>query len=173
MENEQLSSSLEDYLEAILHLQEQRSVARAKEIGQQLHVRQSSVTTALQSLAKRGLVNYAPYDFITLTEAGRKVAEDVAQRHEVMRQFLLQVLRVDEPEASEVACKLEHALSGLVLERFVSFMEFVNRCPEGLAEWSPESGFYCSRHGSQSNCTRCELAPPKTVRKRTRLKVGS
>lgn len=159
MQSEALSSSLEDYLETILHLQQQRSVARAKDIGEHLHVNRSSVTSALQSLAKRGLVNYSPYDFITLTPEGQKAAEDVAQRHEVMRQFLIKVLRVEGEEANAAACKLEHALSGAVMERMVSFMEFVNRCPAGVAGWSADTGFHCARSEPKAleACSRCDL----------------
>lgn len=156
---EELSSSLEDYLETILHLQQQRTVARARDIGEHLHVNRSSVTSALQSLAKRGLVNYSPYDFITLTPQGQKVAEDVAWRHEVMRQFLTKVLRIDAQEADAAACKLEHVLSDVVRDRFVSFVEFVNRCPAGIAGWSADTGFHCTRLQPvvQQVCSKCEM----------------
>lgn len=173
---QEISSSLEDYLETILHLQEQRTVARGKDIGDHLHVSRSSVTSALQSLAKRGLVNYSPYDFITLTPEGRKAAEYVAQRHEVMRQFLIKVLRVEDQEADAAACRLEHALSDTVLGRFVSFMEFVNRCPAGIAGWSAETGFRCThfQNASPAACATCDQhsSPPACIPKKGRLPAG-
>ena len=164
MPDETLSSSLEDYLETILHLQQERSVARAKEIGEHLHVNRSSVTTALQSLAKRGLVFYTPYGFITLTPTGKEAAENVAQRHEVMRQFLVRVLRIDEATADADACKLEHSLSEVVLERLVGFLEFVGRCPAGVADWLPGTGFQCTHLTAKTEaiCESCASRAPKS-----------
>jgi DtxR family Mn-dependent transcriptional regulator len=153
----QLSSSLEDYLEAILHLQDLRAVARAKEIGTRLKVNRSSVTAALHALARKGLIHYAPYDFITLTGSGRRLARDVARRHQIMRQFLIQVLCIDPAQADPAACRLEHALDGVVLERLTSFLEFANRCPMGKTRWRPHGGFRCDPHDRsvRAPCSQC------------------
>ena len=156
-EHEKLSSSLEDYLEAILFLSQERHVARAKQIGEKLHVNRSSVTSALQALARKGLVNYSPYDFITLTPTGEKAATEVARRHLVLREFIEKVLQVEGEEANTAACGMEHALSGVVLERLVSFMEYVNRCPGSLARWEPAMGFYCVQRTAKTPhaCEKC------------------
>lgn len=172
MHDQTLSSSLEDYLETILHLQQEHSVARAKEIGDHLHVNRSSVTTALQALAKRGLVFYTPYGFITLTPSGKAAAENVAERHEVMRQFLVRVLCIDEATADADACKLEHSLSEVVLERLVAFLEFVARCPAGVADWAPSTGFHCTHSAAKTEaiCDKCtsRYAKPRATRRPTR-----
>jgi DtxR family transcriptional regulator, Mn-dependent transcriptional regulator len=78
----QLSASLEDYLEAIFHVIEDKQAARAKDIVERLGVHNSSVTQALRALSERGLVNYAPYDLVTLTEAGRTAAAEVVEKHQ-------------------------------------------------------------------------------------------
>ena len=64
---EGLSASLEDYLEVIFHLEQSNRVARAKDIADQMNVQRASVTGALKALSGRGLINYSPYSFITLT----------------------------------------------------------------------------------------------------------
>lgn len=69
-----LSESLEDYLEAIYHIVSQKQAARATDISKRLNVNPSSVTGALRSLADKGLVNYAPYDIVTLTAEGSVAA---------------------------------------------------------------------------------------------------
>ena len=69
-----LSSNMEDYLEAIYHISSEKQAARAKDISDRLKVNKSSVTGALRSLSEKGLVNYAPYDIITLTAVGEQVA---------------------------------------------------------------------------------------------------
>ena len=90
-----LSASLEDYLEAIFRIVQEKQAARAKDIGKHLEVSRSSVTGALHALADRELINYAPYDVITLTDKGQALAEDVVRRHEVLRDFFVKVLTAD------------------------------------------------------------------------------
>ena len=70
-----VSAAMEDYLEAIFHLVVEKQVARARDIAEGLKVSRSSVTGALQSLAEKGLVNYEPYEVITLTRKGKKIAD--------------------------------------------------------------------------------------------------
>ncbi len=62
-----LSASLEDYLEAIFQIVAEKPAARVKDIAKKLNVAGPSVTGALQALTERKLINYAPYELITLT----------------------------------------------------------------------------------------------------------
>ena len=87
-----LSESLEDYLETIFLLIREQAVARSRDIAARLNVNKSSVTGALQALAERALVNYEPYGYVTLTPAGAAAAQKVLHRHEVLRDFLVNVL---------------------------------------------------------------------------------
>ncbi len=151
----QLSSSLEDYLEAIFQIVREKQAARAKDIADRLSVGRSSVTGALKALAERELVNYAPYDIITLTDKGRTVAEEIVRKHEVLRDFFVKVLSIEEGEADAAACKLEHAISETVLERFIEFVEFVERCPRGGTKWIKGFGYYCDHDKKTGNCEHC------------------
>lgn len=121
-----LSDSLEDYLEAIFHIEKAKQAARAKDIAGRLHVAGSSVTGALQALAKRDLINYSPYDLITLTEKGREAAQDVVRRHAVLRRFFIDVLDADPREAEKGACRMEHALPRGIMERLIGFVEYLS-----------------------------------------------
>ncbi len=150
-----LSSSLEDYLEAIYEIVREKGAARAKDIAERLDVGRSSVTGALKSLAGRRLVNYAPYDIITLTDDGRAVAAEILRKHEVLREFFVKVLSIEKSEADSVACKMEHAISETVLERFVEFVEFVDRCPRGSTKWIEGAGYYCQRETRSRDCDHC------------------
>jgi len=134
-----LSESLQDYLEAVYFLVQRNRVARMRDIAATLAVGKSSVTGAVQALAERGLVNYGPYQFITLTEAGEEAGRELVCRHEILKRFLMEVLGVAEAEAESVGCKMEHAIKGDVLDRFVRFVEFVehDRPPGG----SPAQAF--------------------------------
>jgi len=126
-ETKMISARLEDYMAAIFLIVSEKQVARAKDIAFRLKVSRPSVTGALRSLSDRGLINYAPYEMITLTSKGRKLAKDVVRRHEILKSFFVEVLGVDEVEADEAACKMEHAISHTIMERLKKFMESIPR----------------------------------------------
>lgn len=130
-----LSASQEDYLEAILLQVRQNKVARVRDIANQLGVGMPSVTSALKSLSKQKLVNYDPYQFVTLTDRGLQLAEDVTRRHGQLRRFLVDVLGIDPAVAEANACRIEHAMDEQVLERLRLLAEFVSRCPRAGEQW--------------------------------------
>ena len=136
-----LSDSLEDYLEVILAVESEKRAVRPKDIARRLAVSSPSVTSALQHLAARKLVNYAPYDLVTLTEEGHRVADGIRRRHDALRRFFTYLLQLDAVEADDVACRMEHALPPHVLERLVDFMDFISRSPHEGVKWSLEAGF--------------------------------
>jgi DtxR family Mn-dependent transcriptional regulator len=136
-----ISPSLEDYLEAILHIVRERGAARAKDVSLRLDVKGSSVTGALHALVEKRLIKHAPYDIITLTPKGEELALGIASRHRALKDLFVKVLGVDEAEAEAASCAMEHSVSPQILERFTRFVEFVAGCPgsgAGLAE--------CFRH---------------------------
>jgi DtxR family Mn-dependent transcriptional regulator len=153
-----VSASLEDYLEAIYHTATAKGAARAKDIVQAMGVNNSSVTQALRLLSEKKLVNYAPYEVITLTSAGEKIALDVVRRHETLREFFTKVLGLPADEADAEACRMEHATSRAVLERLVKFVEYFETCPQNDVRWDEETGFYCAdpddKGGNHETCGR-------------------
>ncbi|XOF33622.1 MAG: metal-dependent transcriptional regulator [Candidatus Electrothrix sp. YB6] len=151
-----LTASQEDYLEAIYHISDDKMAARAKDIADYLDVRASSVTGALRTLGKRGLVNYAPYDLITLTDKGRAAAEEIVHRHQALEKFLVNVLGVGQEEADKAACRMEHAVPKAIVERLVKYAEYVEKCPKGGITWESGFGYYC-RHGcTEEDCRNCQ-----------------
>ena len=128
-----LSASLEDYLEAILNLTAGEDVARSKDIAVTLNVARSSVTGALKLLARKDLINYKPYGYVTLTPAGLAAARKVARKHDILKSFFTDVLGVDDAIAHEAACRAEHALGQHIVGRLGQFSEFVNyRMQQGV-----------------------------------------
>jgi DtxR family transcriptional regulator, Mn-dependent transcriptional regulator len=128
-----LSESLEDYLEAILNLSDASGITRAKDVAGALGVAKSSVTGALRQLAAKGLVNYRPYEYITLTKKGRSEAGRVAGKHGVLKRFFVDVMGIEPDMAQEAACRTEHALEPPVMSRLVQFVDFVMQPGEGGA----------------------------------------
>ena len=115
--HEELTSNMEDYLEVILNLQQEHRVARVKDVAQRLKVKMPSVTGAMKGLAEKGLVNYERYSYLTLTEAGEKIAREIGDRHKTFYSFLTGVLQLDHETAELDACRLEHATSRKTFER--------------------------------------------------------
>ena len=152
---EHLSASLEDYIKAIATISAEKQAARPKDISQRLDVNMSSVTGALRALADRGLVNYAPYEIVTLTNKGREVAREVVRKHEGIRDFLVKVLAVDEETAEKAACDMEHAVSPEVIDRFIRFLDYLEVCPRAGSSWAEEFGYYCDHPEEVDNCERC------------------
>jgi len=120
---EALSASLEDYLEAILALVEEHEAAHVKDIAAKLGLTMPSVTGALRSLSERKLVNYRPYGAVTLTRRGREAAENVRRRHKVLKVFIEDILGLEGEVAQENACRIEHAVDQVVLDRLVAYLD--------------------------------------------------
>jgi DtxR family transcriptional regulator, Mn-dependent transcriptional regulator len=150
-----LSESLEDYLEAIFHISAEKQAAKAKDIAKRMKVGASSVTGALHQLADRKLINYSPYDLITLTAQGREIAEGVVKRHTILKDFFVRVLSVDREQAEHAACQMEHAVTADILERFTRFIEFVDTCPRAGSKWIQGFGYLCDHEHEPANCKRC------------------
>ena len=131
-----LTSTQEDYLEAILVLTEKRVVARNMELSSKLGVRRATVTRALKLLTQKGLVNHEMNGYVTLTDEGKAIAEDISARHELFKHFFRDILNLEEDEADEVACKIEHTVSGNALQKFRLFIkradECEGKCPNSL-----------------------------------------
>jgi DtxR family transcriptional regulator, Mn-dependent transcriptional regulator len=153
--DEGLSASLEDYLEVIFHLEQSNRVARAKDIAGQMSVQRASVTGALKALAGRGLINYSPYSYITLTPSGRDIARDVIRRHKALKDFFMNTLQLSIEDAEANACRIEHAIDPAAIERLVRFLEFIKLCPRTGTDWFVAFARYC-KHGTQtSDCQAC------------------
>jgi len=125
--SKQLSASLEDYLEAIYNLSDGSNVARSRDIAGALGVSGASVTGALRALKQKGLANYKPYDYVTLTEAGRAKAAEIAKKHHILKSFFEDVLGIDSKTAQISACKAEHSLGPKVISRLLHFIEFATK----------------------------------------------
>jgi len=149
-----LSASQEDYLEAVYHIVREKKVARAKDIAKRLDVRASSVTNALRMLSSLGLINYAPYDLITLTEVGLVQAQEIVARHEALANFMVTVLGVNATEADQAACKMEHSVPKIIVDRFIQYADYIAHCPRGGITWDSGFGYYCKTGCEQGHCER-------------------
>lgn len=151
----ELTESLEDYLEAIYCIIQEKQVARPKDIAGRMKVTNASVTGALRTLAERNLIHYAPYDFVTFTPNGAAVAAEIYSRHLQLTAFLRDFLLVEAVEAEKAACKMEHGMSREILDKLVRFAAFVQNCPRGGMQWLSWFEQQCDKDGSCEHCDDC------------------
>ena len=153
MNNKDITDSLEDYLEAIYNISQLRNYAQANQIAEYLRVGKSSVSSALRRLSRRGLVNYKPYEVITLTEKGKILAHQVARRHENIKRFLADILGVSEENADANACRMEHVMDRDLLWRMRLFTMFLENAPADITSWLKGFDDFCRQHYPQPEST--------------------
>ena len=125
-----LTPCLEDYIEAIFNISNEKQIARSKDIKKALQVHGATVTGALQALSEKGMINYTPYEVITLTPKGYKIAQTIAKRHEILKDFLVNTLGIESFEAEKVACGMEHSLTPTVTMRLAAFVDLFKKNPD-------------------------------------------
>jgi len=123
--NNKLSSSKEDYLEAIAVLKKDGGIARVKDISRLMNVKKPSVTDALNTLSKDGLIIHERYSYVDLTREGERLALRVQKRHDVLIKFLTEILNIDRHIATEDACRMEHTISPETFEKLIKFMRSI------------------------------------------------
>ncbi len=121
--NVDISSSLEDYLEAIAEILADNAHAHAKDIADALNVKMPSVTNALQNLSARGLIKYRSHQPVRLTPAGAERAAVIIRRHQALRRFFADILALPLEESDQTACRVEHVIGETALARLVALSE--------------------------------------------------
>ncbi len=110
MKHSQLSSSIEDYIEAIYIIESTGESARSVDIANRLGVSKPAVNKAMNELLKLGYIEKERYGSITLTEKGKKIGKKVYGIHVTIRDFLIQI-GVSEKTADIDCCLIEHVIS--------------------------------------------------------------
>ena len=158
----EMSAALENYLEIIFRLEVREGAVRAGAIADAAGVSRSTVTSTLKTLKAMGLVEYAPYSLVHLTEQGLAIGRDVAHRHLVFQEFLENVLRVDPAKADDTACMLEHVTPPDVIRRLGQFVLFLKSRQKFWDNWQEiyrEEGLAKRAHGNAAS-----LESPKNRR---------
>jgi DtxR family Mn-dependent transcriptional regulator len=148
------SASMEDYLEAIAQLGQRNRAVRVKQLSERLGVKMPSVTSALKKLSEQALVEHERYGHVKLTAAGRTLARDVIGRHQALTRFFGHALGIDRKTAEADACKIEHVISSLSMERLTKFVEFIEACPQGGTNFPSRYEYYLEHGELPRDCSR-------------------
>ncbi len=105
-----IQKSAEDYLEAVLILQERSGTARSVEVAAELGFSKASVSVAMKKLRENGYIQVDENGLLHLTDSGRAIAQRIYARHKLLAAFFVR-LGVREDIAAADACKIEHDLS--------------------------------------------------------------
>ena len=125
------SSSKENYIKAIFHLQEADGVVTTNELAQELQTRAASVTDMLKKLKDQKLLLYEKYQGFKLTSEGKKIALQIIRKHRLWEYFLVVKLKFGWEEVHEMAEELEHISSKKLIDRLDEFLDFPKTDPHG------------------------------------------
>lgn len=118
-----MQESGEDYLEAVLELEQEHGTVRLTDVAKKIGVTKPSVSRAMKILQTDGYIHQETYGAIELTAKGRLKASQVYHRHKTLTIFLEEVLGVTPETAENDACRMEHILSPQTMERLASFVK--------------------------------------------------
>ena len=122
--DEKASDRMEDYLEIVYELIQQKGYATSIEIAECLNVSQPSVTKMMRRLDRIGLINYEKYRGINLTERGTVIARAIHERHGIVSEFL-KIIGVDEHIANRDAEEIEHHLHSETLKKLKELVDSI------------------------------------------------
>lgn len=125
--------SMEDYLEKIYKLIDEKGYARVSDIAEGLEVHPSSVTKMIQKLDKDHYLIYERYRGLVLTSKGKKMGKRLVDRHQLLESFL-KLIGVQEENIYKDVEGIEHHLSWDSITCIEVLVEYFNRDPERVAE---------------------------------------
>jgi len=125
--------SMEDHIEQIYILIEQKGYARVSDIAESLSVLPSSVTKMVQKLDKDGYLIYERYRGLMLTSKGLKLGKRLVQRHDLLEQFL-RLIGVQEDKIYKDVEGIEHHLSWNSIERIADLIQVMEEHPDFLSK---------------------------------------
>ncbi len=111
------SESVEMYLKEIYRLSIKGPEIRATDVANALEVSKSSVNRAVKKLCREGLLNHATYGHIEITSKGAKKARQICEKQEIIADYLVSKLYIDPQLAMEEACRLEHVVGAVVIDK--------------------------------------------------------
>ncbi len=121
--------SMEDYIERIYALIEEKGYARVSDLAESLEVHPSSVTKMIQKLDKGKYLVYEKYRGFVLTTNGKKLGKRLVYRHELLEGFL-KVIGVDQEKIFDDVEGIEHHLSWNAIDRIGDLLQYFEEDPQ-------------------------------------------
>ena len=121
VKKEDRTDRMEDYLEVIYELIQEKGYATTVDISSYLNVSSPSVTKMMQKLDETGYLNYEKYRGIKLTNEGIRIARNIRNRHGLLAEFFM-IIGIDEETANNDAEGIEHHLHPETMKKLEEFI---------------------------------------------------
>lgn len=128
---DELTDSIEDYLKAIHKVQKESDAVSTSELAEHLDISPASVSGMTKKMADMNLVEHKPYEGVSLTEHGEKIALEVVRHHRLIERFLTEALDISWDQVHEEAERLEHVISEELEDRMEEFLDHPDTDPHG------------------------------------------
>jgi len=125
------TSSEENYLKAIFHLQLEDATVTTSMLAERLSTRPASVTDMMKKLNAKKLLHYKPYHGFSLSTEGKRIALHVIRRHRLWEYFLSEKLKIGWNEVHPIAEELEHVSSKKLIDKLDEFLGYPHFDPHG------------------------------------------
>jgi DtxR family transcriptional regulator, manganese transport regulator len=126
VKKEDRTDRMEDYLEVIYELVQEKGYATTVDISSYLNVSSPSVTKMMQKLDETGYLKYEKYRGIKLTNEGIRIARNIRNRHGLLAEFFM-IIGVDEEIANNDAEGIEHHLHPETMKKLEEFINELKR----------------------------------------------
>ena len=140
------STSKENYLKAIYHLQQDEGIVTTNALAKELHTKPASITDMLKKLKAQKLLLYEKYQGFKLSSEGKKVAIQIIRKHRLWEFFLVEKLNFGWEEVHEMAEELEHISSRKLIDRLDEFLGHPKTDPHGDPIPDSQGKFTTSQH---------------------------
>jgi len=144
------STSEENYIKTIFHLQVDNDTVTTNALANELLTRPASVTDMMKKLKTKKLIQYQPYKGFRLNVEGKKVALAIIRRHRLWEFFLSEKLKFEWDEVHEVAEELEHVSNRKLVDKLDEYL--------GFPKFDPHGDPIPDVHGKMENFQRVSLA---------------
>ena len=115
--------SREMYLETILVLAMESDFVRSVDVANKLNYSKPSVSRAVKNLLSEGAITVGDNGHIQLTKEGLTEAKAIYEKHKILTQIFIEVLKLDPELAEKDACRVEHVISDETFEAFKKLMK--------------------------------------------------
>ena len=126
-----LSAAVEDYLKAVYAVHDKHGKVTTSLLAEKMGVSPASATSMIKKMAEAKLVAHQPYQGVTLSEMGLKLALEIIRHHRLVELYLSEALGVPWDKVHEEAEKWEHVLSEDVEDRMDAFLGYPTADPHG------------------------------------------
>ena len=121
----------EEYLEAILEIEEEGTIPIRARLVERLGLSAPAVSETVNRLVDHGYAQLLDDRSLRLTDKGRKVATSIVRRHRLAERLLVDVIGLEWEKVHKEADRWEHAISADVEEKLVRLLGDPATCPHG------------------------------------------